>query len=232
MEPQKKLKQQDLPENRPLPYDQVSLERQFDILKAYVAYHQKEKKAAGYKEIAPLAKISATMVSGSLKFWASTGLLLQSDGKYSPSEKLIDLCNQLSWGTDEEALRVLREALADTWFVKHIEIAFSVHQSASYEEISNSIGAITGVPKTKLVEASLKRLIELLEKAEFIKKEDGLYSWIHPVKPIRKTIEVDDKKDLLTFIIDGDKFVITIKELKQFILNKGQKIDSKEHDLV
>ncbi|MEM3447789.1 MAG: hypothetical protein QXL25_06955 [Candidatus Bathyarchaeia archaeon] len=226
-------KHKNLPEQQFLPFNQLSLEKQLNILKAYVTYYINERKSAGYKEIAPLVGVSPTMVSGSLKFWVSLGLLIRSDRKYIPSEKLIRFCNKLSWGTQDEAWAVLRDALRDAWFVKRAEMLFTIRSTSSEDELLNSLGSAASILKTPDMKPSLKYLLELLEKAQFIKREeDGAYSWAIPRKPVQEIVEVaDDKFELVTFLVGTEKYVVPLQDVKKFVLQTGRKVAPKEHKL-
>lgn len=230
-EPKKAEKHETAPEQRTLPFDQVSMEKQLEILKAYAVYHAKEAKPAGYKEIAPLVKISPPMVSGCLKFWASTGLLVQSGRKYVPSQDLTEFCNNLTWGAEAEAWRRFRVALRDAWFVKHLEMRFSINPRATEEDILASVGSAVGVPRSPSTETSLRRMLELLEKAQFVKKENGQYSLAVPVEAPKRTIEVTEDSDLVTFVIGLDKYAVPLEDLKTFVFEKGRKLPSEEHRL-
>lgn len=231
-EPKSAQKQEELSKSKVMPFDQVSLEKQLDVLKGCVAFHSKEGKPAGYLDIAPLAGISGPMVSGCFKFWASIGVLVQSGRKYLPSDRLIDFCNKLSWGAPDDAWRVLGEAIVDSWFVRQTEMIFSVRQNASEEDLQRSLASAIGVQKTPATESSLKRLIELLEKCRFVaRQEDGSFTWVSRAVPNLSIELAEEKGDLVTFVIASDKFVVPRQTLKDFVVEKGKKLPPEEHDL-
>jgi predicted transcriptional regulator len=231
--PKSDEKQLDEEKNQVLPFDQVGLDKQLDILKSCVAFYSKESKPAGYKEIAPLAKISPPMVSGCLRFWASIDLLQGSGGKYVPTESLIEFCNKLSWGAESEAWAILRNVLSKTWFVKHVEMGFSVAPSMSEEELLRLLGSTAGLPRDKVTLASLRRILELLERGQIIKKTDSGYSLDQKstVIPKPSVIDVASEKNLITFVVGGETYAVESEELKSFIKAKGRPLAKAEHEI-
>ena len=73
--PSDKKEEKTLKEERILPFYNLSLDKQIDVVKAYAAYYDKNKKAAHYKDIASVAGIHHTQASGCRKFWRSIEIL-------------------------------------------------------------------------------------------------------------------------------------------------------------
>lgn len=216
-----------------LPFDQVGLDKQLDILKSYVTYFTQESKPTGYKEIAPLARISPPMVSGCLRFWVSTGLLQGTGGKYAPVKSLVDFCNKLSWGAEDEAWAILRSALSKTWFVRQTEMGFKVAPQMSEEELIKLLGTTVGKPRSNVILGSLKRIIELLEKTKIVTKADDKYSIDQKTvaDQTSKSISVPDENNLITFVVDGEKYAVVSEELKTFIKEKGRSMVNDEYEI-
>jgi hypothetical protein len=75
------MAEQNLKEERILPFHIVAMEKQLDILEAFTILRKEGKIDISYKDVASRVKIkSKTNVSACLKFWYSIGLLEKKDG--------------------------------------------------------------------------------------------------------------------------------------------------------
>ena len=71
-----------------LPSHYFNLDKQIQILKAFVVFHEKNGKGATYKQIASILGSDKSRVSTCLKFWYRIGLLIFDNRAYKPSPSL------------------------------------------------------------------------------------------------------------------------------------------------
>lgn len=216
-----------------LPFYNLNFLRQIDVLKAYVAFYEKKKKAAHYKDISSIAKVHNTQVSGSRKFWRSLNFLEEKDGSDIPTEITLDFVRKMEWGKEEDAWKLFRNHIKDAWFSNHVEMALRLQKMMSHDELINSLGSAAGVHrKGKHIVESLSVLIKLITSSRITEKDEktGKYR-LHPemVKGIEPLEFPEQKEDLIIVIIDNERYAVPLKELEKVVKESGKKITSKEY---
>jgi len=127
-----------------LPSDNLKVDGQLEVLRAYVAASDRGKKAVGYKEVAEFVDCYDTVVSSYNKFFEESGLILrQGKGKYVPHENVVEYTDMVQYD-DEKALGYLRDILKDSWFGKVALKRLSVAESISEEALLKKLGGEVG----------------------------------------------------------------------------------------
>ncbi len=220
---------------RSLPTWRCNMDRQLDILRAVVVFFDKNNRSASYMEIAPLASVDATNVSGTLGFWKDIGIL-QSDGrKYQPSKDLTDTVRQLEWGDKDAAWRLFRQAIATAWFVLHLTMSFQIRKQMTPDELVSSLGNASGIPKKdKNTSVSLRNLVALLEMSGILLKDSSEIYTLNPElgAPEQKVLSVDEQKSLVQVRIGRELYAVEVDRLREFVKSSGKTLDSREHQLV
>lgn len=214
-----------------LPFYNISIEKQIDILKAFAVLREEGKVNVTYKEVAQLTGLHPNSVSGCIKFWKSIGLLDEDNGGHKASDITLTFSKKLDWEEDE-AWSIIRTHLAETWFGKLVTLAFKMNSSLSENELIKRIGSASDkMKKSKNVVRSIKLIMELLELSKtLIKKSDGNYVLNPEISGTSEkiSIEIPENKDLQKVLIGKEAYVIDIRELVQFIKERGKKLAKKE----
>ena len=134
-------------EERILPFYNLSLEKQIDVVRAYVAFYDKNKKAAHYKDIASVAGVHSTQVSGCRKFWRSLGILEEKNGVDIPTKFALEFVRNLEWSKEDQAWKLFRNHIINIWFVNHVAMALRLQKTMSEDELMNSLGSAAGSHK-------------------------------------------------------------------------------------
>src|SRR5215210_6833932 len=72
-----------------LPTPRIAFARQMDLLRAYGNVGGHEGRPVSHVDVAPLVKIAASTASLANPFFADVGLLMRSDGGYTPSREVL-----------------------------------------------------------------------------------------------------------------------------------------------
>jgi hypothetical protein len=211
-----------------LPFHEIGIEKQIEILKAFCAYYEKNKSAASYRDIAPLVGLHPTKVSGCMKFWGSLGVLKKEGNKYLPESKTVEFARKAEWGDETGAWEILLDLLSDSWFVKHAVMVCRLKGKINQEELINSLGSASGeTKKDKATVTSLRMLVRLLElMGVIIKLNEGLYQ-LNPKLAISRVerIEVPEGKDLIQILLGNELFAVDVNELREFVTKRGKHLD-------
>lgn len=214
-----------------IPSHKVSMEKQVDILKGFATIYEKKKRAT-YKDVAPIVNVHPNDVSACLKFWKSVGLLEEQNGGYKASAVTLEFARKIEWGTEDEAWSMIGRHLRNAWFTEHLVMVFRIKKSLTEEELLNSLGSASGATKKdKNVVTSLKILQKLLEHSKIILKDKAGDYVLNPelVQTYkRETIEVPEDRDLIKLRIGKEVYVVSIKELQEFVKKQGRKLAEKE----
>lgn len=209
-----------------LPTPQVSLEVQLEILKAIAVINETKGNSCSYKDIASKVDANETNVSRSLKFWKGAGLIIESSrGKYSPSKALIDFNKKIQWGSEDEAWKIIHDALENSWFVTEMKIKFQLKSKLTQDELTRTLGLASGKSnKDSGAEKAVGILIQLLESSKWIAKDqEGNYSLLSSSSAV-KNLAVEEGKDMIQVGIGDDVFALEVQQLKDFVLKNGKKI--------
>ena len=220
-------------EERILPFYNLNFLKQIDVLKAYVAFYEKSKKAAHYKDVASISGVHNTQVSGCRRFWRSLSFLEEKDGIDIPTEKTLEFIRKLEWGQIDDAWRFFRDHIRDMWFFNQITMALKLQKMMDYDEVINSLGSAAGIPrKSKHIIESLRILIDLLIHSRTIQKdeESGKFKLNSEILKGIEPFELPEKKeDLIVIVIDKERYVVPVQKLENFIKEHGKKTTLKEY---
>lgn len=209
-----------------LPSSKIVLEKQIEIIKAFAVIYGTTGKGSSYKDVASKVGVNANNVSGSLKFWKDIGFLVSDNSGYVPSQALINFNQKIQWEPDS-AWKAFHDAVKGTWFLNEITVKFQLKPKISSEELIKSLGMASGIQsKDAGTVRSLQLLIQLLELSKIIDKDsDGNYTLKHDNFTKPKEITVDASKDLIQIKIKDKLYAVDIKELEDFVVEKGKKLD-------
>jgi hypothetical protein len=232
-----KRRKKEVGEERILPFKDLSFEKQIDVLKAYVAHYEKFKKPAHFSDVAHIARIRNTQVKGCGRFWRSLGFLEGKDGKDIPTEVTMELVKMLEVGREDDAWRIFRDHIKDTWFFIHIMLALKLQKMMNNDDLLDSLGSVANVHRKEkhptfreredIIE-SLRVLIDLLVHSRTIEQDEKtgkftLYSEVE-AEPLELP---EEKEDLIVVIIRNERYAVTVKELAGFVKKFGRKVTSK-----
>jgi len=223
-------------EEKVLPSHAIKIEKQLDILKAFVVLSERGKKTTSYKEVAPLAGIkSKTNVSGCLKFWYSIGFLEKENKKYKASDITVEFFRKLESGNENDAWSLIRAHLAKTWFGESIISAFKIRSLLSENDLVNVLGSASGVVKRdNMTIRSLKAIVKLLELSKVIIKDEKESYRLNQelTKGVkRREVKLPEDKDVIIITIGEESFVLEVKDLKEFVRNRGKRLAKEKIEL-
>jgi len=220
-------------EEKILPFYNLSLEKQINVMKAYVAFYDKNKKAAHYKDIASVAGVHHTQASGCRKFWRSLGILEEKDGVDIPTKVALEFVRKLEWDKEDEAWKLFRNHIMNTWFVTYVVMTMRLQKTMSEDELINSLGSAAGIHrKGPHIVESLHILLELLMQSRIINEDEETKKFMLNTELIEKAepLELPEKEENLISIVIGDeRYVVAPQELKDFVKEHGKKVSSKEY---
>jgi len=222
-------------DQRSLPTFRCNIDKQIEILKAVVIFHDKNKVPASYKDIAPIADLDPTIVSGTLGFWKDIGILQGETGKYQPSNTLIEVIRQLTWRNEEGAWRIFREAISNAWFFAHLTMAFQIRKEMTPEELISSLGKAAGlIDRDKNTTTSLRNLVALTEIAHvLVRDSNGNFTMSSELTSTKQqTLTVDVQKSIVLVRVGGEVFAINAESLKEFVKSNGKAVDPNQQILV
>jgi len=224
-------------EEKILPFYNLSLDKQINLLKAYVAFHDKNNRGAHYKEVASIAGVHQTQASGCRKFWRYLRYLAERNGTDVPTQLAMNFVRKLEWASKEEAWKFLRGTILETWFVSHVTMTLKLQKTLSYDELTNSLGSAAELPgKQPHAISSLRILMELLVQSRVIEEDKETRKFmLHPelvkgteVEPLELSRE---EQNLILVTIDNERYVVSPKELMGFIRTHGKKVTSREYTI-
>lgn len=209
-----------------LPSKNFSLDSQVQILKTIAVIHQTKRIGSNYKDLAKHVNGNPTSVSEALQFWKQVGILENEGRNYIPSATLVEFNKQIQWDDENSAWETLGNSLMDSWFMEALKIKFQIKNSLSYEELLQTLGSASGVPKRdSRTDSSLNVLINLLEKTNLVKKgDDGNYTIGKTGTSMKKEIRVEDDKDMTQVAVGTELYAVDSAELKKFIISNGKKL--------
>ena len=164
----------------PLPNPDISFERHWEILKAYVVTSKEGTVPVGYKDFGKLT-VSATTISANNKFFESIGFISKVDGsqgKYIPTPKALAIQKELTWKREANAKERLAELLLGSWFWESAKKILSMKGQVSESELIDQFGYDSGADPTKH-RSSLGVLVEYLRYADLIIAQNGLIALGH-----------------------------------------------------
>lgn len=159
---------------QPLPDPRLTVEKQIKVLKAIYITSNKGANSVSYQEIAPVAGMHATLVSGVLGFFYKIGLLTRDKYKYKPTPELLNFCNELEW-SPENAGEFLREGIQKTWFGDHVIKLFQMNNELTKDQIVTSLGKFAQADSYH--NPSILKLVDLLLYSKIIELDESSNSY-------------------------------------------------------
>lgn len=222
-------------EERVLPFYNVKVEKQLDILEAFAILRKDGKICASYKDVASSTGVSETNVSACLKFWCSIGLLEKENKGYKASDITMEFFRRREWGDEDGGWSLMCDYLARTWFGESVISAFRDRPSLSENDLVNILGLASGaVKRDNMTARSLKAIVQLLELSKLIiKDEEGNFRINQELaKDIRsKEVKLPEDKDVIKVIVDEEIFIVEIEALKEFVKRHGKRLAKEEINL-
>lgn len=148
-----------------LPEAKLKLEKEIQVLKAFVEHSDKGEKAVSYRDIRGVANKAS--VSSELAFFADAGLAVKEKGsKYVPTKKVIEFVKHAEWD-EEGAKNILKQILLNTWFGELTKKILKTTGHKKLKDLIKELG-ITAEADNKKDEKAIRRLIEWLEYAGIV----------------------------------------------------------------
>jgi hypothetical protein len=215
---------------RELPFGDVGMEKQIQMLTTFAALREKNEKST-YKDVAPIVDLHPTKVSSCIQFWKSISLLEVQGRGYRASDALLQFAKKKEWGAEDEAWSIIRSHLKESWFVEHLALALRIKKSLTEDELVNSLGSASGVTgRDAKVIKSLRILVDLLVLSKIvIKNQDGSYAFSPELTGEKaESIEVPQDGDSVKVSIGSEVYVVGREELKEFVRTHGRKLAAKD----
>lgn len=168
----------------PLPSPRISFERQFEVLRAYVAASKDGKEAVGYNDFGKLT-VSPTNVSGNNKFFEHLTLIAKAEGapgKYVPTKDAIQICKDFAWKKEDNVRSILADLISRSWFGESAKTLLATRGRVTENDLLAQLGYDSGADPEKHM-ASLKVLVEYLKFSGLIRLEDGLFTAVGVLTP-------------------------------------------------
>jgi len=160
----------------PLPNPDLSFDRHWEILKAYVVASKEGNNPVSYKDFGKLT-VAPTTISGNNKFFEHIGFISKvkgARGKYLPTQEAIDLCNDRDWNKEANVKSRLTKLLNKTWFGQSVKDLLTIKKKINEDELLEHLGYESKAdPKKRM--SSLKIIIEYLKYSEIIKQHEGTF---------------------------------------------------------
>jgi hypothetical protein len=218
----------------PLPSYEISFEKHFEIIKAYVELSKEGKELVSWKDFEGLVSMSSKYISANNKFFESIGLIKASEKvkrKYYPTQEAIEFSKAKVWD-EEKAKAILRELIKNSWFWKSAKQLLNVRNGkCSKDELIKKLGIDSGADKKHY--PSLNVLIEYLMYVDLIGEKNGVISHgkFGREQPLIRKIEVPVNKDMVQIKLSDGLYAVDIKELESFMREKGKKLDEEVYRL-
>jgi hypothetical protein len=175
----------------PLPDPDLSFQRHWEILKAYVLTSKEGKEPVSYKDFGNLT-VSPNHISANNKFFESIGFISRAEGthgKYVPTPAGIAIDRDLAWKKEANAKARLSELLAKSWFWQSAKNLLHMREKVLASDLVDQLGYDSGADPIKHKPA-LGVLIEYLQFSELIIDQDGS-SILGPASSREKITQVE-----------------------------------------
>lgn len=158
----------------PLPDPDVSFERHWEILRAYVVASKEGKEPVSYKDFGKLT-VSPARISGNNKFFEHIGLISKVEGtkgKYLPTAEAIAIHKDLAWKKETNVKARVAKLVTRSWFGQSARALLTIKEKVAESELLEQLGYDSGADPKKHT-PSLRVLIEYLKFSELVKPQDG-----------------------------------------------------------
>jgi hypothetical protein len=185
-----------------LPSLYTSLENLIQILKGYVIGSNNGQKPVNYKEVATLVNLHPARVSDNNRFLEENNMLVEKKrGRFVPSSEIVSFAKSLPWDLDK-AKYFLSQKLESAWFYTIINDAFRIKGTLDEEGLVRILGSASQAASSQ--QTSLKRIIELLEYANIIEKDEkGVYTFVKQPIDIEEFLTPPSQADSVSGQVDS-----------------------------
>ena len=153
----------------PLPDARMTIDRQIKVMKALNIATSKGKTLVTYQDVAPLAGMHPTLVSGALGFFQKINLIKKEGSKYVPLQDMMDFCNELEWN-EQGAGEFFRKLILKTWFGEYTLKLFRLHHEMKKEDLIASIGKEAQADKYH--HTAILKIVDFLEYSKIIEFDE------------------------------------------------------------
>lgn len=153
-----------------LPTERINISKQLDILRAWAAASGPMMKVVRNDDVAAIVKMQPSTVSMCNAFFASTGLLVKSEGGYVPGAEVIAFLRHYEW-SPETAAQKLAPVLTRMWFAEALLSKLSFRPLSEDECIKNLAEAAAAAPEYR---SQLRVLLDYLAVAGLIQKDGNV----------------------------------------------------------
>ncbi|RSD33710.1 MAG: hypothetical protein CI953_1381 [Methanohalophilus sp.] len=204
------------------------------ILITHFMLTRNEKGMVTYKDFSPTSLgFSNTTISSDLKFFESIGLLKSpKNGHYEMTDVGYDFADKLMYNREDEATRILKNLLVDSWFYKKAESHLAINESASLNDLIHEFAhaAKAEIPKHQ---RNLKILVDYLVFANLLEgTEDDVFTLSNgfdmPEKMDTPEISIEESHDntLLTSEIEPICEETPSKTIDEKIVDTNLKVNN------
>lgn len=141
------------------------------ILKAYVIASKQGAEAVKYTDVAAVAGMHPTAVSGNNAFLSGAGLILpERYGFYKPSPEATEFAKQAPWD-EETAKGRVRDVIDKTWFGETVQQQFQLQSPLNKSQLIRAFGIKASADQSDTYKLDL--LVDFLIYFEFIVQDEG-----------------------------------------------------------
>ncbi len=170
-EPDKAKKPKVRPQ-KAIPTERIKIEKQFDLLRAFVAASGPTAKAVSNKDAATILKMADTTVSLANSFFVEMGLLTRTANGFLPSAEVITYAQAYEWNPDTAAYK-LAPLFSKSWFYEAVAptLQFTVGGMNEESVIKRLAEVSSAAPHYR---ANLKLLVDFMETTGLVQREGGM----------------------------------------------------------
>lgn len=155
-----------------IPTERIKIEKQFDLLRAFVAASGPTGKPVNNKDAAAILNMADTTVSLANNFFVEMGLLTKTGNGFMPSAEVIGYAQAYDWNPDTAAYK-LAPLLSKAWFFEAIapKLKFSTAGMDEDDVIKLLAEASAAAPAYR---ANLKVIVDFMETTGLVQREGGM----------------------------------------------------------
>ncbi len=150
-----------------LPTPRITFSKQLDILRAWAAASGPTLKVASNDAVAEIVKMNPSTVSLANPFLASGGLIIKTDGGYTPCQEVVSFLRAYEW-SPETAAHKLAPVLAKTWFAEELLSKLAFGPMTEDETIQDLADAANAGPEYR---GQLEMLLAYLAAAGLVQRD-------------------------------------------------------------
>jgi len=141
------------------------------ILKAYVIASKQGAEAVKYSDVAAVAGLAPTTVSGNNSFLAESGFIVSERyGHYKPSAETIEFAKHAPWD-EVGAMRFIRKQIDGTWFGQTVRQQFEMFPTLTKSQQIRALGIKSSPPEADAGKVDF--LFDFLAYFEYVVSDGG-----------------------------------------------------------